>query len=65
MRPIEHRPPEPTVQDVLESLEVASAERREQSRAVAEAAYDGRLTLPRLRVMREAGFLPYDTEGED
>jgi hypothetical protein len=32
---------------------------------VAEAAYDGRLSLPGLRVMREAGFLPYDTEDED
>jgi hypothetical protein len=65
MCPIEHRPPEPTVRDVLETLGVAAAERREQSRAVAEAAYDGRLSLPGLRVMREAGFLPYDTEDED
>jgi hypothetical protein len=50
---------------VLESLGVAAAGRREQSRAVAEAAYDGRLTLAGLRVMREAGFLPYDVDAED
>jgi hypothetical protein len=54
--------PAHTVQTVLEMLGVAHEPRRAQVATVAEAAYAGRLSLDALRVMRQAGFLPYNDE---
>jgi hypothetical protein len=62
MPPPTPRPPVPTVGSVLDSLEVSDAARRAQMEAVAEAAYAGRLSIDALRVMRAAGFLPYDVD---
>jgi hypothetical protein len=62
MPPPTQGPPAPTVRSVLDSLNVSGAGRRAQVEAVAEAAYAGRLSLDALRVMRAAGFLPYDVD---
>jgi hypothetical protein len=52
-------------QQILERLGVATAPPREQKRTVAELAFSGRLPLAWLRVMRQAGFLPYDLDKDD
>ena len=55
-------PPAPSVEQVLGRLGVANADRSAQSAAVADAAYGGRLSLPQLREMRRAGFIPHDVQ---
>lgn len=59
------QPPAPTVQSVLDGLAVSSAPARVQLKAVAEAAYAGRLSLAALKLMKAGGFLPYDVERTD
>jgi hypothetical protein len=46
--------------EILETLGVAAASRADQMEAIAVAAYGGGLFLAELRVLREAGLLPYD-----
>ena len=69
MGPLEQRRrrrPDPTLDQVLGRLGLADASRADQRRKVGELAYAGRLPLAWLRVLREAGFLPYDdTSPED
>ena len=57
--------PEPAAQQILERLGVADAPPREQKRTVAELAFAGRLPLGWLRVMRQAGYLPYDVDVDE
>jgi hypothetical protein len=54
-----------SAQQILERLGVADAPPRDQRRTVAELAFSGRLPLAWLRVMRQAGFLPYDIDVDD
>ena len=58
-------PPAPTLEGILDRLGVADAPAPDQRRAVAERAYDGRLTLAELTVLRRASFLPYDVDRDD
>ena len=62
MGPLEQRaaPPDPTLDQVLERLGIADAPPARQRRTVGQLAYAGRLPVTWLRVLREAGFLPYD-----
>ena len=69
MRPLEQRAgaaADPTLDQVLGRLGLAGASRADQRRKVGKLAYAGRLPMAWLRVLREAGFLPYDdTSPED
>ena len=68
MGPLEQRaaPADPTLDQVLGRLGLANSSRADQRRKVGKLAYAGRLPLAWLRVLREAGFLPYDdTSPED
>jgi hypothetical protein len=54
-----HRPVA-TLDQILDRLDLADAKPADQRRTVGELAYAGRLPVTWLRVLREAGFLPYD-----
>ena len=53
-------PPDPTLDQVLDRLGLVGATSADQRRTVGELAYAGRLPVAWLRVLRGAGFLPYD-----
>ena len=54
-----------SAQQILERLGIADAPPREQKRTVAELAFSGRLPLAWLTVMRQANFLPYNTDTDE
>jgi len=58
-------PPQLTPPEILARLGLADAPPREQRRTVAKLAFDGRLPLQWLTVMRQAGWLPYDVDVDD
>ena len=58
-------PQDLTLDQVLERLGLAEAPRPDQRRAVGELAYNGRLPLAWLALLRQADFLPYDVNRPD
>ena len=53
-------PADLTPDQVLDRLGLAGAPEAERRRAIAELAYGGRIRLPWLKVLRQAGYLPHD-----
>src|SRR5688572_15786876 len=60
--------PEPSVDDldqILDRLGLTEAPERERRQAVARLAYEGRVPLPWLSVLRQADYLPYDMDRDE
>jgi len=64
-RPSPQPPPDPPLEAVIERLGVAGADSERRRQVATDAAYAGGLSLGELRVLRQAGLIPYSPDSYD